>query len=54
MGRLVGILHFFTEATWSEEKDDAAAVQRAKKLDVSPGCEVSAGPSHWSFSQKDD
>ena len=33
MGRLVGIPHFFTEAAWSEEKDDDAAVRRAKKLD---------------------
>jgi TATA-binding protein-associated factor len=33
MGRLVGKPHFFTEAAWSEEKDDAAAVRRAKKLD---------------------
>lgn len=33
MGRLVGIPHFFTEDSFSQEKDDAAAVRRAKKLD---------------------
>ena len=33
MGRLVGIAHFFTEAPFSEEKNDVAAVHRAKKLD---------------------
>ncbi|KAF8054476.1 P-loop containing nucleoside triphosphate hydrolase protein [Lyophyllum atratum] len=33
MGRIVGLPHFFTEAAWQEEKDDAAAVRRAKTLD---------------------
>ncbi|RDB19056.1 Transcription regulatory protein SNF2 [Hypsizygus marmoreus] len=33
MGRLVGIPYFFTEASYIEEKSDAAAVRRAKKLD---------------------
>ena len=33
MGRLVGKSHFFTEAAFSQEKDDAASVQRAKKPD---------------------
>lgn len=33
MGRLVGIPHFFTEDAFSQEKDDAASVRRAKKLD---------------------
>ena len=33
MGRLVGKSHFFTEAAFSQEKDDAASVRRAKKLD---------------------
>lgn len=33
MGRLVGVPHFFTETSFIEEKDDAAALRRAKKLD---------------------
>ncbi|KAF5370979.1 hypothetical protein D9615_010044 [Tricholomella constricta] len=33
MGRLVGIPHFFTEESHIEEKADAAAVRKAKKLD---------------------
>jgi len=33
MGRLSGIPHFFTEASFYEEKNDAAALRRAKKLD---------------------
>lgn len=33
MGRLVGIPHFFTEAAYSEEKNDTTAIRRAKKLD---------------------
>lgn len=33
MGRLVGIPHFFTELAFEEERSDASAVRRAKKLD---------------------
>jgi hypothetical protein len=33
MGCLVGKSHFFTEAAFSQEKDDAASIWRAKKLD---------------------
>jgi hypothetical protein len=33
MGRLVGVTHFSTEAAFEEEKDDVAALRRAKKLD---------------------
>ncbi|KAF8219053.1 hypothetical protein L208DRAFT_1344082 [Tricholoma matsutake] len=33
MGRLVGKSHFFTEAAFSQEKNDATSVRRAKKLD---------------------
>ncbi|GLB36948.1 putative aortic smooth muscle cell differentiation [Lyophyllum shimeji] len=33
MGRLVGIPHFSTEAAFEEEREDASAVRRAKKLD---------------------
>lgn len=31
MGRLVGILHFFTEMAHSEEKEDSAAQRKARK-----------------------
>jgi TATA-binding protein-associated factor len=33
MARLVGVPHFFTEQSYLEEKEDAAAIRRAKKLD---------------------
>ncbi|KAG5719786.1 DNA repair protein rhp26 [Termitomyces sp. T112] len=33
MLRLAGVPHFFTEASLAEEKEDAAALRRAKKLD---------------------
>jgi TATA-binding protein-associated factor len=33
MGRLIGIPHFLSEASVEEEKDDAAATRRAKKMD---------------------
>lgn len=33
MARLIGVPHFFTETSFIEEKDDAAALRRAKKLD---------------------
>lgn len=33
MGRLVGVPYFFTDDSVSQEKDDTAAVRRAKKLD---------------------
>lgn len=33
MGRLVGLPHFYTEEAFQDEKDDAAAVRKAKALD---------------------
>jgi hypothetical protein len=33
MGRLVGTPYFFTEDSFSQEKEDTASVRRAKKLD---------------------
>lgn len=33
MGRLIGIPHFLSEASVEEEKEDAAAIRRAKKMD---------------------
>lgn len=33
MGRLVGINYFSTEAAFEEERNDASAIRRAKKLD---------------------
>lgn len=33
MGRLVGTPHFFTEAAFSQEKDDTSSVRNAQKLD---------------------
>lgn len=33
MGRLVGIPHFFTEDSYSQEKEDTAAFRKARSLD---------------------
>jgi hypothetical protein len=33
MARLVGVPHFFTELAITEEKDDAAAIRRAKTME---------------------
>jgi hypothetical protein len=33
MARLLGVPHFLTDTSWSEEKDDVASFRKAKKLD---------------------